>query len=84
MCVFKKEVVFEVPLRDGFGDIPGGEILSRPEVVRTEARLRGKLKARSRRSQVPGVSELESAQKDLGRPSGMPSSFRDGFDGEMP
>ena len=32
MCVFKKEVVFEVPLRDGFGDIPGGEILSRPEV----------------------------------------------------
>ena len=49
ICVFK-EVEFEVPLRDGFGDIPGGEILSRPEIVRTEARLRGKLKARSRRS----------------------------------
>ena len=84
ICVFKKEVEFEVSLRDGFGDIAGGEILSRPEVVRTVARLRGKLKARSRRSQVPHVSELESAQKELERPSGMPSSFRDGFAGEMP
>ena len=40
--------------------------------VRTEARVRGNLKAWWRRSQVPCVSELESAHKDLGRPSGMP------------
>ena len=46
--------------------------------------MRGKLRARLRRSQVPCVSELESAQKDLGRLSGMPSSFRDEFGGEMP
>ena len=46
-----------MPLRDGFGDIAGGEISSRPEVSQNRGK-RGKLRAGSRRSQVPHVSEL--------------------------
>ena len=48
MCVFKEEVEFEEPLRDGFGDIAGGEILSRPEVSqnrgKSERKAEGKVK----------------------------------------
>ena len=57
-CVFKKEVEFEVPLRDLFADIDGERFYPGLRSVRTEARVRGKLKARSRRSQGPCVSEL--------------------------
>ena len=46
------------PLRDRFGDIARGEILSTPEVGQKRGKSERKAKARSRRSQVPSVSEL--------------------------
>ena len=45
MCVFKKEVEFEVPLREGFGGIAGGEILSRPEVSQNRCKIERKAMA---------------------------------------
>ena len=52
MCVFKKEVEFDVPLRDGFGDIAGGEILSRPEV--SQNRGKSERKAQGKVEEEPG------------------------------
>lgn len=63
MCVFKKEVEFEVPLRDGFGDIAGGEILSRPEVSQNRGRSERKAEGKVEEEPGPRVSELESAQR---------------------
>ena len=52
MCVFKKETEFEVPLRDGFGDIAEGEILSRPEV--SQNRGKSERKAKGKVEEEPG------------------------------
>ena len=52
MCVFKKEAEFEVPLRDGFGDIAGGEILFRPEV--SQNRGKSERKAEVKVEEKPG------------------------------
>ena len=52
ICVFKKEVEFEMPLRDGFGDIAGGEILSRPEV--SQNRGKSERKAKGKVEEEPG------------------------------
>ena len=52
MCVFKKEVEFEVPLREGFGGIAGGEILSRPEV--SQNRCKSERKAKGKVEEEPG------------------------------
>lgn len=51
-CVFKKEVESEVPLRDGFGGIVGGEISSRPEV--SQNRGKSERKAEGRVEEEPG------------------------------
>ena len=56
MCVFKKEVEFEVPLRDGFGDIAGGNILSRPEV--SQNRGKGDRKVEGKVEEEPGSPSL--------------------------
>ena len=51
-CIFKKEVELEVPLRDGFGDIAGGEISSRPEF--SQNRGKSERKAEGRVEEEPG------------------------------
>ena len=56
MCVFKKEVEFEVPLRDGFGDVAGGKILSRPEV--SQNRGKGDRKVEGKVEEEPGSPSL--------------------------
>ena len=56
MCVFKKEVEFDVPLRDGFGDIAGGDILSRPEV--SQNRGKSERKAQGKVEEEPGSPYL--------------------------
>ena len=48
----KKEGKFEVPLRDGFGDIAEGEILSRPEV--SQNRGKSERKAKGKVEEEPG------------------------------
>ena len=52
ICVFKKEVEFEVPLREGFGDIGGEEILPRPEV--SQNRGKSERKAKGKVEDEPG------------------------------
>ena len=52
MCVFKEKEEFEVPLRDGCGDIAGGEILSRPEV--SQNRGKSERKAQGKVEEEPG------------------------------
>lgn len=49
---FKKEVELEVPLRDGFGDIAGEEVSSRPEV--SQNRGKSERKAEGRVEEEPG------------------------------
>ena len=56
MCVFKKEVEFEVPLREGFGGIAGGEILSRTEV--SQNRGKSERKAEGKVEEEPGSPSL--------------------------
>ena len=56
ICVFKKVVEFEMTLRDRFGDIAGGEILSRPEV--SQNRGKGDRKVEGKVEEEPGSPSL--------------------------